>query len=640
MQVCSGQQLFLREVLRASRYLTHFLRVCVVCSVGFVCSAQLPSSTLNDKVSLARAYVEQNLVDKAMDAYETLLESEQYASIPIHREYLLLLEEHRRHARGLKYLKKAIKHRDELSFWVDKMYFENLLGEEKRLLRTKKLLFKRLGERKYLVSSIGQYLSERRFVQEAVELYVEARKWQKREDLYALDLGLSYVKLQERDKALRELMSYAAEDVDGHMSEVEGILAPLVEEDAEWRLLISRLFSGLDLSKRGKNRLMLRLFSRLANLGNEKIRSQTRVMFYFAAWSNREMGNFENMIFWATVGHKRGFYEMDKVVELGIDMFDTKEYAASKALFKYVRGAKAGSSYDETANYYLLRVKEALLLQTYPVKEAQLNNLIEEYEEFARLQGMSRRGVEGMRRQIQLLVFYKKDLERAKRKIEKLRQHSRVSSRDKGYFQLCLCDIFLMEEAPWSAILCYLQVEKNYEMYSDLVEEAKLKNMQTTYYQGEFSLARQQAGVLKKATTKEMANDALDMSHFLRPYAEDSLSEQTLRQYTRAELCLRKRDFVCAENELLALKEGEKLGEIVSYRLAQLYHTTQRWEEALHVLESLSSDKAAFLCLEILDLLGRKEEWRSQSRKFVLEHRESVYLPQVRRRLLSSQRQP
>jgi hypothetical protein len=63
----------------------------------------------------------------------------------------------------------------------------------------------------------------------------------------------------------------------------------------------------------------------------------------------------------------------------------------------------------------------------------------------------------------------------------------------------------------WDASLLYSQVEKEFK-YEAIGHEAKFKNAKLSFYAGDFKWAKTQCDVLKGATTKLIANDALDLS--------------------------------------------------------------------------------------------------------------------------------
>src|SRR5690606_21587302 len=77
--------------------------------------------------------------------------------------------------------------------------------------------------------------------------------------------------------------------------------------------------------------------------------------------------------------------------------------------------------------------------------------------------------------------------------------------------KLELGDIYVLADDVWEATLLYGQVEKEFSD-QELGQEARFRNARLSYYIGEFEWARGQLDVLKSATSRLMANDALNLS--------------------------------------------------------------------------------------------------------------------------------
>jgi hypothetical protein len=59
--------------------------------------------------------------------------------------------------------------------------------------------------------------------------------------------------------------------------------------------------------------------------------------------------------------------------------------------------------------------------------------------------------------------------------------------------------------------LLYSQVEKT-QKENPVGYEAKLRNAKLSYYKANFKLAQEHLDILKEATTREIANDAMELS--------------------------------------------------------------------------------------------------------------------------------
>ena len=100
--------------------------------------------------------------------------------------------------------------------------------------------------------------------------------------------------------------------------------------------------------------------------------------------------------------------------------------------------------------------------------------------------------------------------------------------------KLKLADIYLYIDEVWEATLLYSQVDKS--MKDDpLGHEARFRNAQLRYFIGEFAWAETQLHVLKAATSKLIANDAMSLSLIISDNLEADTSGMELQRLARAD---------------------------------------------------------------------------------------------------------
>jgi tetratricopeptide (TPR) repeat protein len=101
--------------------------------------------------------------------------------------------------------------------------------------------------------------------------------------------------------------------------------------------------------------------------------------------------------------------------------------------------------------------------------------------------------------------------------------------------KLELADIYLFSDEQWEATLLYSQVEKTFKN-EPLGHEAKFRNAKLSFYIGEFGWALAQLDVLKAATSKLIANDALELSLLISDNIEEDSLTVPLSMYAKADL--------------------------------------------------------------------------------------------------------
>ncbi|MBI9033168.1 MAG: tetratricopeptide repeat protein [Bacteroidales bacterium] len=100
-----------------------------------------------------------------------------------------------------------------------------------------------------------------------------------------------------------------------------------------------------------------------------------------------------------------------------------------------------------------------------------------------------------------------------------------------------LGDIYLYAGDPWEAILLYAQVHKILKN-DPIGHEAKFRHAKVSFYIGEFEWAKAQLDILKAATTKLIANDALELSLTIQNNLGMDSTNTALKIYARADMAI------------------------------------------------------------------------------------------------------
>lgn len=100
--------------------------------------------------------------------------------------------------------------------------------------------------------------------------------------------------------------------------------------------------------------------------------------------------------------------------------------------------------------------------------------------------------------------------------------------------KLKLADIYLFNDEVWEATLLYSQVDKAMKE-EPLGHEARFRNARLRYFIGEFAWAQTQLNVLKAATSKLIANDAMSLSLVIGDNLEADTSGAELQRLARAD---------------------------------------------------------------------------------------------------------
>ena len=255
----------------------------------------------------------------------------------------------------------------------------------------------------------------------------------------------------------------------------------------------------------------------LENLLYNKIQEEPNSEIYgeLLIWVNLQQKNFYGAFMQARAIDRRLGSEGTRSINIGLIALDNNDYNTSIKIFSYVI-----RQYPDSYNYllskmYLIRSYEKRVRNTYPIDEREIRNLINDYNIFINELGITRNTLEALRNKALLHAFYLDEKDSAKLILQKIINTPRADADIKARSKIDLGDIYLLTEEPWESTLLYSQVEKSHKD-DELGYEAKLRNAKLSYYKGDFQLSQEHLDILKEATTREIANDAMALSILIK----------------------------------------------------------------------------------------------------------------------------
>jgi hypothetical protein len=390
----------------------------------------------------------------------------------------------------------------------------------------------------------------------------------------------------------------------------------------------------------------------LEKLLYEKVQEAPDVEVYsdLLIWVTMQQKNFYASFIQARAYDKRYKHDGEKSMEVARVALDNEDYENAAKIYRYI-----AREYARTPNYLmaalgLIRTREARLKNTYPVVPDSVKTLVKDYRRFIKQYPENVNALEAMRSEALLYANYLDQKDSAIHILNQLIANQRTSLYLKSKAKLDLGDIYLLKGEPWESSLLYSQVEKT-QKENSVGYEAKLKNAKLSYYKGNFKLAQEHLDILKEATTREIANDALDLSMRIKEnIALDSLGG-ALKEYASIELMMyqNKQDEVLQRLE--KLKQGySSTGEALSnqgilddvYWLeADIRLKLGEFENAIGLLEKIQkefgedilADDAYFLEGEIYERqLKNKDKAMEIYREFLNKYPGSVFAAEARKR--------
>jgi len=218
-----------------------------------------------------------------------------------------------------------------------------------------------------------------------------------------------------------------------------------------------------------------------------------------------------------------------------------------------------------------------------------------------------------------------------------------ISRFQKAKVKILLADIMVFTGKYNQALILYSQVQTELKNHV-LAHEARFKVAQTSYFKGDFSWANIQLKVLKRGTTKLIANDAIDLSLLIEDnIAQDSV-QIALKKYAYIDLLVyqnKDRQAIDSLSVLLKEHKGHPIEDEALFKQAQLFEKQKEYIAAeqnyLSILEleqnDILIDDALYHLAKLYDnQLNQPEKAKLYYEKIVLEQAASIYLVPARKR--------
>ena len=318
---------------------------------------------------------------------------------------------------------------------------------------------------------------------------------------------------------------------------------------------------------------------------------------------------------------------------------DNEQYdIAIKAYDYLVRKAQEGAYYEE-AVVGLIEVQYQSVVSSKSGETAEFYSEFEKRIEKECLElNISDKTAPILIIRADILAFRLNEIEKAIEILENA-LNLNLSKLNKSRLKMKLADIYLFKEEVWEATLLYSQVDKSMKE-EPIGHEARFKNAQLRYYIGEFDWALAVLNILKSATSKLIANDAMTLSLMITDNLEyDTVALQRLAKadyyiyQKRYELANQMLDSVNMYNPnevsmpCLLMRKAQMAFDNNDYEMADsLYKRVyQGYADSYIADDALLKD--AILLEKFLD---RKEEAMECYAKLIDDYASSVYVAQAR----------
>jgi hypothetical protein len=502
----------------------------IISSLVCLCFSVVVSAQNQSEIQLANEYLLKGDKLKALEIYRDLAKNEANFQF-IHNNYINALLDAGASEEALNYLKRVLrKDPDNLQVRADVGIVYVRTGDLPRADRVFKELIQENKGNVSRIKILADYLASRSLAEYSILALTESRQVLDNPYQFCLELASLYRIKGQKEKMVQEYLTYVMQS-SANTQYVKNVMQVLLTQPEELESLEKILIE------------------RVQKYPNMEVYSDLLI------WVTLQQKNFYAAFIQARAHDRRTTKTGEKCMEVARVALDNEDYENALAAYAFVAREYPAGPYYLQARLGLIRTRETRVRNTFPVQADSVRTLIREYENFIKEHAGSTNALDAQRSEALLWAYYLDDKDRAISLLTTLVNNPRASLQLTAKAKLDLGDIYLLKGEPWESVLLYAQVEKSLKE-NPLGYEAKLKNAKLSYYKGDFRLAQEHLDILKEATTREIANDAMELSLRIKENIALDSAGLALQAFAKVELMLYQNKTSQALEAIKLLKEG------------------------------------------------------------------------------------
>lgn len=363
----------------------------------------------------------------------------------------------------------------------------------------------------------------------------------------------------------------------------------------------------------------------------------------FLIFIQKQQKDFDGAFVQSKALDKRLKEDGNRIFELAKICTSNQNWDAAKRCYDYIIEKGPNNLYYDAAIIDGINVEYLAITQKQQPAQEELIALENKLEQANGKYKQSFLNAQIIRNLVSLKAFYLNKGDEAITLLQAFVDQSGMDALAKAEYKILLGDIYILKGEIWESSLLYSQVEKDFK-YEAIGQEAKFRNAKLSFYAGDFAWAKTQADVLKGATTKLIANDALNLSLIITDAIGVDTNDLPLRLYASAELMVvqhKYKEAILRMDSINLLFSTNTLGDDINYSKAQIYSSQGKYAEAeamyKNILEyyptELYGDDAQFKLAELYDKnLNDKEKAKKAYQDVLTNYPGSVFTVEARKR--------
>lgn len=484
--------------------------LCILIFLISILNVTIAQTTTDEQ--LAAQYFQNGEFEKAADLYESLLDKNPN---PFYYNNLIQsLINAKDYKKAEKIVKKRIRQNpNDIRLNVDLGFVYASSGDAKKAEKQYLESIESLTANQQQIYDLANAFMMRMLYDYATETYLKGRKVMNNPTQFTVELAMMYETRAKYQEMMEEYLNLLNSD-GNYLTYIQARLQAVLNTDKESKK--AEIIKSTLLKKTQKN-------------------PENGIYANLLMWYSVQLKDFELAFVQAKSIEKRFKDNGAKVFELAEICISNAEYLIGIEAYQYLINKGELNLYYLNSRVGLLNARYLKVTTSLVSNQKDISELEKEYIKVLNELGKDASTIILMKNLAHIYAFYSYKSNEA---IALLNEAILIPNADKKIIAACkleLADINLFGGDVWEATLLYSQVEKSFKN-EPTGFEAKLKNARLSYYIGEFEWAKAQLDVLKAATSKLIANDAMELSLLIGDNMDEDSTYTALNYFAKADL--------------------------------------------------------------------------------------------------------
>lgn len=573
-----------------------------------------------EKELLAREYMSAGEYDKAVVLYEEIYAKN--SSTYIYDSYLECLIKTENWKDAEKLTQKQKRNNPSVPrFHVDEGYVQLLQNNTKQSEKIFNDAIKWAVSTEQLTSDLAAAFQVRELDSWAIQTLLSGKRQFPSSGSLKIQLAAAYMRAGKYSEMIDEYFSLLENPMFG-ITEIQKQMQTLLMEDREGKI-----------SENFRDKLLERVQKDPSSFDFNRL----------LIWYYEQNGDFGRAFIQAKAYDKRTKNDGDLTYDVAQLSLSNKKFSVAEEALAFIVSLGPEKLLYSDANDLLLEVK-------YLKLTASPSSTVEEYSALAdELKSALNSSVNRRNRYSMLMrlayieAYYVSQPDAALSHLTEIINASGYQPVEYADAKLLQGDVMLLKGEVWEASLLYSQVEKAYK-HDTIGFYAKFRNARLYYFLAEFDYASAQLEILRGATSKLIANDAMELYLVIQENIDEDSSYVPLEKFAKADMltfCLQYDEALLVLDTILKSFPAHPVLDDAVYKRAEIYMAMKQYDKAASELKVILSayyfdilaDNALFMLGNIYEsYIPDKEQAMKYYLQLVTDFPGSILVNEARQR--------